>query len=172
MTLSYPLDAQPLMSVSRYVAVLFPLQMWLAYWAGERGRLERTIGDERRAARAVDRAVCALGLRRVSTLPRAFLLDALGTLLELEPPAEPLRRELWERFGVELDAIEASAAVAAEIAFYRANHDVARDRRESGPAAAPLGRGAARRAARARPRAGDRTAHGGAARRAALPPVP
>jgi hypothetical protein len=44
MTLSYPVDAQPLMSLPRYVAVLFPLHMWLARWAGERGRLERAVG--------------------------------------------------------------------------------------------------------------------------------
>lgn len=44
LTLSYPVDAQPLMSLPRYVAVLFPLQMWLARWCGERGRLERVVG--------------------------------------------------------------------------------------------------------------------------------
>ena len=44
MTLSYPVDAQPLMSLPRYVVVLFPLQMWLARWCGERGRLERAVG--------------------------------------------------------------------------------------------------------------------------------
>lgn len=43
-TLSYPVDAQPLMSLPRYVAVLFPLQMWLAAWCGERGRTERVVG--------------------------------------------------------------------------------------------------------------------------------
>ncbi len=59
---------------------------------------------------------------------RAVLLDALGTLVELEPPAEPLRRELRERFGVEVSAVEAAAAVRAEIAFYRAHHDEASDR--------------------------------------------
>lgn len=57
-----------------------------------------------------------------------MLLDALGTLLELEPPAEPLRRELRERFGVELGLREAAAALAAEIAFYRAHHDEGSDR--------------------------------------------
>jgi hypothetical protein len=41
--LSYPVDAQPLMSLPRYVAVLFPLHMWLARWSIERGRLERTV---------------------------------------------------------------------------------------------------------------------------------
>ena len=44
MTLSYPLDAQPLMSLPRYMVVLFPLQMWLARWAGERGGVERAVG--------------------------------------------------------------------------------------------------------------------------------
>jgi hypothetical protein len=44
MTLSYPVDAQPLMSLPRYIVVLFPLQMWLARWCGERGRLERAVG--------------------------------------------------------------------------------------------------------------------------------
>jgi hypothetical protein len=44
MTLSYPLDAQPLMSLPRYVVVLFPMQMWLARWAGERGGVERAVG--------------------------------------------------------------------------------------------------------------------------------
>jgi hypothetical protein len=43
-SLSYPVDAQPLISLSRYVVVLFPLQMWLARWSGEHGRLERVLG--------------------------------------------------------------------------------------------------------------------------------
>lgn len=60
--------------------------------------------------------------------PRAVLLDALGTLLELEPPVEPLRRELRERFGLEVGAAQAGAALRAEIAFYRAHHDEASDR--------------------------------------------
>lgn len=59
---------------------------------------------------------------------RAVLLDALGTLVELEPPVDPLRRELRERFGVEVSAAEAGAALRAEIAFYRAHHDEASDR--------------------------------------------
>jgi putative hydrolase of the HAD superfamily len=67
-----------------------------------------------------------------SSAPRAWLLDALGTLLELEPPVEPLRRELAERFGVQLTAAEAGAAMKAEIGFYRANHDIAVDRESLG----------------------------------------
>ena len=63
-----------------------------------------------------------------SPSPKAWLLDALGTLLELEPPVEPLRRELRERFGLELSAAEVGAAMKAEIGWYRANHDIARDR--------------------------------------------
>jgi len=42
--------------------------------------------------------------RPAGDVTRALLLDALGTLVELEPPVEPLRRELRERFGVELSA--------------------------------------------------------------------
>ncbi|MDW5593308.1 mannosyltransferase family protein [Conexibacter stalactiti] len=37
LTLSYPVDAQPLMSLPRFLLVLFPLQMWLARWLGARG---------------------------------------------------------------------------------------------------------------------------------------
>lgn len=37
LTLSYPVSAQPLMSLPRFVLVLFPLQMWLARWVGGRG---------------------------------------------------------------------------------------------------------------------------------------
>jgi mannosyltransferase PIG-V len=42
--LSYPVDAQPLISLPRYILVLFPLHMWLARWSGERGRIERAVG--------------------------------------------------------------------------------------------------------------------------------
>jgi putative hydrolase of the HAD superfamily len=55
-------------------------------------------------------------------------LDALGTLVALEPPVEPLRRELRERFELEVSEVEARAALRAEIAFYRAHHDDASDR--------------------------------------------
>ena len=37
--LSFPSDDQPLMSLPRFLAVLFPLFMWLALWAGERRRI-------------------------------------------------------------------------------------------------------------------------------------
>jgi hypothetical protein len=36
--LSYPVTAQPLMSLPRYLLVLFPLQLWAAAWAHEHGR--------------------------------------------------------------------------------------------------------------------------------------
>ncbi|MDQ3934958.1 MAG: hypothetical protein M3340_10060 [Actinomycetota bacterium] len=41
--LSFPAEDQPLMSLPRFLAVLFPLFMWLALWAGERRRLQ-TVG--------------------------------------------------------------------------------------------------------------------------------
>jgi putative hydrolase of the HAD superfamily len=57
---------------------------------------------------------------------RAVLLDALGTLLELEPPAPRLRAELAAR-GVAVSEAEADTALRAEIAYYRAHHDEAVD---------------------------------------------
>jgi len=59
---------------------------------------------------------------------RAILLDALGTLLELEPPAPALRRELRDRFDLEIGGPAAATAIAAEIAFYREHLQEGRDR--------------------------------------------
>ncbi len=58
---------------------------------------------------------------------RAILLDALGTLVELEPPAPALRSELSRRFGVELRETDCERAIAAEISYYRAHLDEGRD---------------------------------------------
>jgi putative hydrolase of the HAD superfamily len=58
--------------------------------------------------------------------PRAILLDALGTLVELVPPWPALVRELGAR-GVVVDEPAARAALLAEIAYYRAHHDEAGD---------------------------------------------
>jgi len=51
----------------------------------------------------------------------AVLLDALGTILELEPPGPHLVREL-ERRGTLISEDEARAAMLAEMAYYRAEH--------------------------------------------------
>ena len=59
-------------------------------------------------------------------MTRAVLLDALGTLLALEPPAPLLVAELAAR-GVAISEAEADAALRAEIAYYRAHHDEAVD---------------------------------------------
>jgi hypothetical protein len=37
--LSWPVGPEPLMSLPRFVAVLFPCQMWLAAWAVRRERV-------------------------------------------------------------------------------------------------------------------------------------
>jgi len=58
---------------------------------------------------------------------QAVLLDALGTLLTFEPPAPHLRSELRERFGVHVSEEIATAAIKAEIAFYRAHLHEGRD---------------------------------------------
>lgn len=58
--------------------------------------------------------------------PRAVLLDALGTLVELDDPVDGLVGALADRrITVTPDA--AAAALRAEIAYYRAHHDGARD---------------------------------------------
>jgi putative hydrolase of the HAD superfamily len=59
--------------------------------------------------------------------PAAILLDALGTLVALEPPAPKLRAELAERFGLDVSEDEAARAIAAEIAYYRSHLDEGRD---------------------------------------------
>ena len=64
---------------------------------------------------------------RLST-PAAILLDALGTLLELQPPAPALRRQLRDRFGLRVDEATAERAIRAEIAYYRVHHREGRDR--------------------------------------------
>jgi putative hydrolase of the HAD superfamily len=58
---------------------------------------------------------------------KAVLLDALGTLLELEDPGPPLAAALGER-GVDVSVEQARAAVLAEMTYYKAHHDEASDR--------------------------------------------
>lgn len=58
---------------------------------------------------------------------RALLIDGLGTLVSLAPPAPALRDELAERFGIELSEEQAGQALGAEITFYRAHMGLGRD---------------------------------------------
>jgi putative hydrolase of the HAD superfamily len=58
---------------------------------------------------------------------RAALLDALGTLVELERPWPHLAGELAAR-GVSISEDDARRAMLAEMAYYRAHHDEAVDR--------------------------------------------
>lgn len=59
--------------------------------------------------------------------PRAVLLDALGTLVELAPPAPHLVDGLAAR-GVGVDEATAARAIGAEMAYYRAHLHLGRDR--------------------------------------------
>src|SRR5436190_8807717 len=59
-------------------------------------------------------------------IPSAVLLDALGTLIELETPWPYLAQELAAR-GVVVGLDDARAAMLAEMAYYRAHHDEAAD---------------------------------------------
>jgi putative hydrolase of the HAD superfamily len=57
----------------------------------------------------------------------AVLLDALGTLVELQPPAPRLQAEL-ARSGFEVSEERAAAGFGAEIGYYLAHHLDGRDR--------------------------------------------
>ena len=63
----------------------------------------------------------------MSTAPAALLIDALGTLVRLEPPAPRLRAELAARFEIDVTEEEAGAALWEEIRFYRGHLDAGRD---------------------------------------------
>src|SRR5881396_2651012 len=58
---------------------------------------------------------------------RAVLLDALGTLVELEPPWPLLTRTLVARHGIEVTEAEAKQAMLVEMAYYRAHHQEGSD---------------------------------------------
>ncbi len=58
---------------------------------------------------------------------RCLMTDAMGTLIELQPPAPRLAHELRARFGIEVSISEAEHAIAAEIRYYRAHMDEGRD---------------------------------------------
>ncbi|MGO9898486.1 MAG: HAD-IA family hydrolase [Solirubrobacteraceae bacterium] len=58
---------------------------------------------------------------------RALLLDALGTIVELEPPPPALRALLAERFGIQVDETQAARAIAAEMSYYRSRMAQGRD---------------------------------------------
>ncbi|HZU59932.1 MAG TPA: HAD family hydrolase [Solirubrobacteraceae bacterium] len=58
---------------------------------------------------------------------RAVLLDALGTLVKLEPPVPRLQRALIERLGLPVTEADARRAIAQEITYYRAHLNEGRD---------------------------------------------
>jgi putative hydrolase of the HAD superfamily len=62
----------------------------------------------------------------VSRPTRAVLLDALGTLVRLDPPAPRLRSEL-ARLGFDVGLAACERAFAAEIAYYLEHHIEGRD---------------------------------------------
>ena len=53
---------------------------------------------------------------------RAVTVDALGTLVRMEPPAPRLREQLRRTTGVEVSEEQAAAAFAAEIRYYLGHH--------------------------------------------------
>ncbi|HEX4012029.1 MAG TPA: HAD family hydrolase [Solirubrobacteraceae bacterium] len=61
--------------------------------------------------------------------PEALLIDALGTLVSLSPPAPALAGALARRLGLEVAVADADRALRAEIAYYRAHMGEGRDAR-------------------------------------------
>jgi putative hydrolase of the HAD superfamily len=59
--------------------------------------------------------------------PAVILLDALGTLVALDPPAPRLQHELARRFEMKVTEAQAALAIGAEISYYRAHLDEGRD---------------------------------------------
>ncbi len=59
---------------------------------------------------------------------RAVLLDAMGTLVHLQPPWPLLARGLLVDHGLKVSELEAEHALRAEMAFYRSHHDEGSDR--------------------------------------------
>jgi putative hydrolase of the HAD superfamily len=53
---------------------------------------------------------------------RAITIDALGTLVHLQPPGPRLREQLRERAGVDVSEEQATAGFAAEIGYYLDHH--------------------------------------------------
>src|SRR5207302_10460717 len=86
-------------------------------------------GDDGGAAGAIHRRVRHVAVRGLNRgqSPKAVLLDALGTLLELAAPAPRLRAELARRFRAELTLDQAGEAISAEIAYYRRHLNDGRD---------------------------------------------
>jgi putative hydrolase of the HAD superfamily len=59
--------------------------------------------------------------------PRAVLIDAMGTLVTIEPPHARLREILERETGVHVSSSRAKEAFAAEIAYYLDHHLEGRD---------------------------------------------
>lgn len=66
-------------------------------------------------------------LDRLPARPRAVLIDAMGTLVALEPPHVRLRAMLYSQAGVDVSTDHAAAAFRAEIGHYLAHHLEGRD---------------------------------------------
>jgi putative hydrolase of the HAD superfamily len=90
-----------------------------------------------------------------------LLIDALGTIVELQPPAPALRELLCERFAIEVSEAEAATAFGAEMKHYRSRMAQARDAERVAALrsdCAEVLRGALPRSAQARLRSIDRRA--------------
>ena len=93
--LTFPVAPQPLMSLPRFVACCSRSSCGSPWYARSGGRTDLVAAVVRGRPRPVHGPVRELALDLVTEV-RAVLLDALGTLVELQPPAPRLRRLLRE----------------------------------------------------------------------------
>ena len=109
--LSWPVAPEPLMSLPRFAAVLFPCQMWLAAWAVRRDRLPAGAGRvRRRCSRSSPRsspAGCGSRERRC----RAVLLDGMGRSCACARPPPRCGGSCASGSGVEVSEADAKRAI-------------------------------------------------------------
>ena len=122
-----------------------------------RRRQERAGADHGRPARRARpgrlpraRADRALPAPRVAAVIRGVLLDALGTLVRLEPPGPRLQASLRARLGLDVPLDRCAAAMQAEMSLLRRALRARTRRRRAGGAATRV-RGRARGRPRRRP---------------------
>ncbi len=118
--LSFPVGPQPLMSLPRFLAVLFPVFMWLAVVCEERRLTEASAGGVRHRPRSLHRPVRHLALHRVRPARRpAGRPGHAGGAAAARPAIAGGARAAA---GFEVDEERAAAGFGAEIAYYLEHH--------------------------------------------------
>ena len=118
------------MSLPRFLLVLFPIFMWLAVVCEERRTTDRVARGPRWCS------ACSPPSTRPGSgwrdAVRAVLLDALGTLVELQPPGAAAAADSARRDRVDVGSSAAERGFAAEIALLPGQSPAGRGRAGAG----------------------------------------